>query len=215
VTIRTSARMAGLAIVAAEATAVATRAAEPPTPAVATVLLVLQAVAVVWATDRRSSALVKVVVPALLMAVTVAALWTALAISAPAVVTGNGASLVAIVAAGLVVAASSRRGVRRMRLALTASAGSALLIFLAISSVLPSLPGFVSHNHPPIYTGAVRMVDPIVEFGVFVLLTLALGADILRMWIRTRRPAAQQPLPAYGAGPDEMVIEMAVDDSDR
>jgi hypothetical protein len=207
-----SARIAGLAIVAAEATAVATRAAEPPTPAVATVLLVLQAVAVVWATDRRSSALVEMVAPALLTAVTAAALWTALAISAPAVVTGNAASLAAIVAAGLVVAASNGGGVRRMRLALTASAGSALLIFLAISSVLPSLPGFVSHNHPPIYTGAVRMVDPIIEFGVFVLVALVLGADMLRTWTRTRRAAGQEQ---YGAGPNEMVIELSVDDSNR
>jgi hypothetical protein len=211
-TIRASARIAGLAIVAAEATAVATRAKEPPTLWFWTVFVALQIVAVVWATDQRSSVLLGMVAPALLSAVTVAAVWTALAFAVPVIASGDAAALVAILVVGPVVAVSSRRGTgqRLLPLVLIASAGSALLIFLAISCVLPTVPGFVSNSHPPIYTNVTRVVDPVRELGVFVLLALALGVDVLRARIRTRRAAAREQRLGYGAGPNEMVVERAV-----
>src|SRR4051794_38593384 len=153
VTIRLSARIAGLAVVAAEATAVATRAHESSTLVFGTVFVTLQIVAVGWATNRRSTVVLRMVAPALLTAVAVAAVWTALALAVPVIATGNTAALVAILAAGLVVAASSRRsaGQRLLPLVLVASAGTALLIFMVISGVLPAVPGFISTTHPPIY----------------------------------------------------------------
>jgi hypothetical protein len=201
-----SARVAGLAIVAAEAIAVATRADRPPMLAVSTVLVVLQVVAVVWATDRRSAVSVRMIAPAVLAAVTVSAVWTGLALAVPPIATGDAAALVAIVAVGLFVAASSRgrAGPRLLPLALIASAGSALLIFIAISWILPTVPGFVSNAHPPTYTEVTRLVDPIIEFALFVLLAVALGVDVLRVRARTRRTAARPP---YVAGPNEMVVE--------
>src|SRR4051812_291784 len=69
VTIRVFARIAGLAVVAAEATAVATRVQESPTPVFGTVFVALQIVAVGWATDRRSTVVLRMVAPALLTAV--------------------------------------------------------------------------------------------------------------------------------------------------
>ena len=127
-----SARIAGLAILAAEVTAVATRSDGPSTLLVWTVLVAPQIVVVVWATDRRSSVVLRMVAPALLTAVTVAAIWTALALAVPVIATGDAAALVAILGAGAVVAASSRRSADRrlLPLVLIASAGSALLIFL-------------------------------------------------------------------------------------
>ena len=187
-----SARIAGFAILAAEATAVATRTHGLATLVVWTVLVALQIVAVVWATDSRSAVVLRMVAPAGLTAVTVAAAWTALALAVPTIATGNAVALVAIVAVGLVVATSSRRGAgqRLLPLALIASAGSALLIFLAISWVLPTIPGYVSHNHPPTYTDVTRLVDPIGEFAIFVVLALALGVEVLRARTRIRRTAA-------------------------
>jgi hypothetical protein len=110
------------------------------------------------------------------------------------------------------VAASSRRshGQRLLSLVLVASAASALLIFLVISSVLPAIPGFVSNNHPPIYTSVIRLVDPVRELGIFVLLAVALGADLVRTRMRTRRAAARVPRQGYVAGANEMVVERAV-----
>jgi len=209
VTTRLSARIAGLAIVAAEATAVATKTDDLSTLVASTVLVALQFVAIVWATDQRSAVVLRMVAPALLAAVTAAALWTALAIVVPSVAAGNVFALVAIVAVGSVVAVSSGRGTDRPRLPLVliASAGSALLIFLAISWVLPTVPGFVSHNHPPTFTDATRMVDPVVEFAVFVLLTVALGVVVLRARIQHHRAAARGQHRGYGAGPNEMVVE--------
>jgi hypothetical protein len=212
VSIRVSARIAGLAILAAEVTAVATRSDGPSTLLVWTVLVAPQIVVVVWATDRRSSVVLRMVAPALLTAVTVAAIWTALALAVPVIATGDAAALVAILGAGAVVAASSRRSADRrlLPLVLIASAGSALLIFLAISRVLPTIPGFVSNNHPPIYTTVTRMVDPVRELGIFVLLAVALGAALLRARIRTRRAAAREQRLDHVTGPNEMVVERAV-----
>ncbi|HEV7713045.1 MAG TPA: hypothetical protein VGP16_32930 [Asanoa sp.] len=208
-TIRVSARIACLAVVAAEATAVATRADEPSTIRFAYVFLALQIVAVGWATDRRSAVVLTAVAPALMTAVTAAAIWTALALAVPVIATGDTAALVAILAAGLAVAASSRRsaGQRLLPLLLIASAGSALLIFLVISCVLPMVPGFVSDNHPPIHADVTRMVDPVGELGVFLLLSVALGVDLLHARIRTRRAAGREQRLDHITGPNEMVVE--------
>jgi hypothetical protein len=212
VTIRLSARIAGLAIVAAEATAVATRADESSAQLFGVVFVTLQTIAVVWATDRRSAIVVRMVTPALLTALTVAAVWTALALAVPVIATGDTAALVAILAIAPAAAASSRRshGQRLLPLVLIASAASALLIFLAISCVLPAIPGFVSDNHPPTYTSVTRVVDPVREFGIFVLLAVALGVDLVRGRIRTRRAAARERRRGYVAGPNEMVVERPV-----
>jgi hypothetical protein len=209
VTIRVSARIAGFAILTAEATAVATHADGLSKPGVWTVLVAVQVVAVWWATDRRAAVLLRTVAPAALTGVTVAAAWTALALALPVITTGDAAALAGIVASGLVVAASSHRrdGQRRLPSVLVASAGTALLIFLVIELVLPTVPGYVSNNHPPIYTHVTRLVDPIGEFGIFVLLAAALAVDLMRARIRTRRAAACEQHPGYGAGPNEMVIE--------
>jgi hypothetical protein len=212
VTIRLSARIAGLAIVAAEATAVATRAHESSALVLGVVFVALQIVAVGWATDRRSTVVLRMVAPALLTAVTMAAVWTALALAVPVIATGNTAALVAILAAGLVVAASSRRsaGQRLLPLVLIASAGTALLIFMVISGVLPAVPGFISTTHPPIYPMVTRLVDPVGELGIFVVLALAIGVDLVRARIRMRRAAAREQRVDYVAGPNEMVVERAV-----
>jgi hypothetical protein len=212
VTIRLSARIAGLAIVAAEATAVATRAHESSALVFGVVLVALQIVAVGWATNRRPAIVLRMVAPALLTAVTMAAVWTALALAVPVIATGNTAALVAILAAGLVVAASSRRsaGQRLLPLVLIASAGTALLIFMAISGVLPAVPGFISTTHPPIYPMVTRLVDPVGELGIFVVLALAIGVDLVRARIRMRRAAAREQRVDYVAGPNEMVVERAV-----
>jgi hypothetical protein len=212
VTIRLSARIAGLAIVAAEATAVATRAHESSALVLGVVFVALQIVAVGWATNRRPAIVLRMVAPALLTAVTMAAVWTALALAVPVIATGNTAALVAILAAGLVVAASSRRsaGQRLLPLVLIASAGTALLIFMVISGVLPAVPGFISTTHPPIYPMVTRLVDPVGELGIFVVLALAIGVDLVRARIRMRRAAAREQRVDYVAGPNEMVVERAV-----
>jgi hypothetical protein len=110
------------------------------------------------------------------------------------------------------VAASSRRGAgqRLLPLLLITSAGSALLIFLVISCVLPMVPGFVGNSHPPIYTDVTRMVDPVRELGIFLLLAVALGVDLLRARIRTRRANAREQRPGHLTGPNEMVVERSV-----
>ena len=210
VTIRLSARIAGFAMVAAEATAVATRAHE--SLVFGTVFVALQIVAIGWATDRQSTVVLRMVAPALLTAAAVAAVWTALALAVPVIATGNTAALVAILAAGLVVAASSRRsaGQRLLPLVLIASAGTALLILLVISCVLPAVSGFISTTHPPIYPMVTRLVDPVGELGIFVALALAIGVDLVRARIRMRRAAAREQRVDYVAGPNEMVVERAV-----
>jgi len=210
VTIRVSVRIACLAIVAAEATAAARRAHDTSTLWLWTVFLAFQVVAVVWATDRRSSVAVRMVAPAVLTGVTVAAVWTALALAVPAIAVGDAAALVAILGVGPAMAAVWRSaGQRLLPLVLIASAGSALLIFLVIIFFLPAIPGFISNNHDPVYTAHVtRLVDPVREFGLFVLLTMALGIDLLRTRIRNRLAAARaQRLDP--PGPNEMVVERA------
>ena len=211
-TIRASVRIAGLAIVGAEATGVATRADEASTLWFWTVFVALQIVAVGWATDRRSSVVLRMVTPALLTAVTVAAAWTALALAVPAIATGDTAALVAILAVGPIVAALSRRsaGQRLLPILLIASAGSALLIFLVISGILPTIPGFISNNHPPVYTKVTRVVDPVRELGIFVLLAVALGVDLVQARIRSRRAAAREQRLDHLTGPNEMVVERVV-----
>jgi len=211
VTIRVSARIACLAIVAAEATAFATRADEA-TLLFGTVFVALQIVAVWWATDRRSAVTLRMVAPALLTAVTVAAMWTALALAVPVIATGDTAALVAILAVGPGVAAASRRSPaqRLLPIMLIASAGSALLIFLVISCLLPVVPGFVSTSHPPVYTNVTRLVDPVRELGMFLLLAVALGVDLVRARIRTRRTVAREQRLGYVAGPNEMVVQRSV-----
>src|SRR5439155_11772050 len=127
VTIRVSARVACLAIVGAEAMAVARRAHDTSALWFWTVFLALQIVGVVWATDRRSSVAVRMVAPAVLTGVTVAAVWTAVALAVPAIAVGDAAALVAILAVGPAMAAVPRRsaGQRLLPLVLIASAGSA------------------------------------------------------------------------------------------
>jgi hypothetical protein len=100
-------------------------------------------------------------------------------LAVPVIATGDTAALVAILAVGPAVAASSRRsaGQRLLPLVLIASAGTALLIFLVMSGVLPTIPGFVSNSHPPIYPIVTRLVDPVIELGIFVLL----GVDLVRV----------------------------------
>jgi len=141
------------------------------------------------------------IVPALVTAVAAVALWTALALAVPAVAAGNAVAVVVVVLAGLVVAARRAVG-RRLPLVLIASAGSALLIFAVIAWLLPAVPGFVSDNHPPIYTPVTRLVDPIGELALAVLLATAFGLDRLRTRARTRSARSD-----YGEGPNQMVVE--------
>jgi hypothetical protein len=211
-TLRLSARLAALGIVAAEATAVATRAHDPSTLTFRAVFVALQVIAVGWATDRRSAATLRMVAPALLTAVTATALWTASALAVPPVANGNTAALVAILAAGLVVAATSRRGAgdRLLPLTLIASATTALLLFLAISWIFPAVPGFISNSHPPTFTDVTRLVDPVGEFALFLLLTAATVANLARTRIRTRRATAREQRPPHPAAPNEMVVERPV-----
>ncbi|GAA1387047.1 hypothetical protein GCM10009661_73060 [Catellatospora chokoriensis] len=209
VTTRMSARVAGLAVLAAETTAIATRTNRPLTQVVCAVLVVLQLAAVLWATDRRSAGALRAVAPAGLAAVTATAMWTVLALAAPSTATGNAAALCVVTGVGIVVAALSHRSGREssLRLALIASAGSALLIFLSISWFLPTVPGFVSHNHPPTYTDAVRMVDPVIELACFVLLITVLGVHVLRARFRNRRAGRHGQTLAHVPGINEMVVE--------
>ncbi|SNY65480.1 hypothetical protein [Paractinoplanes atraurantiacus] len=146
-----------------------------------------------------------------LAALVAAALWTALVLAAPVLATNVVAGLISSVAAGVVVAVWHRR----VSLALLASALSALLIALVISWVLPSIPGFVGHDHPPIYTPATRMTDPIGLPAFAVLLIVILGAHALRTRARTRRfraPAHRAAVPSPRIpGPNEMVVQRTAD----
>jgi hypothetical protein len=207
VTIRFSARVAGLALVGAEATAVLTHAGARPPGVVWFAFLALQAAAVVWVTDPRSAPALRALAPALFTAVTAAAVWTAFAFAVPAVATTDGLAVVVICATGLVVAAADRGAGRRLPRVLLAAAAGALLIFLVIASLLPVVPGFVGNSYPPTSAPVVRLVDPIGEFALFVVLAVAFGIDLLRTWTRARRTAARGEPPEYGGGPNEMVVE--------
>lgn len=77
-------------------------------------------------------------------------------------------------------------------LVLIALSCTALLIFLMIGLVLPSVPGFVSNSHPRTYTPVTRLVDPSGELGMFVLLAAALGAEVLRAPMPIRRAGASK-----------------------
>jgi hypothetical protein len=211
VTIRMSARIAGLAILAAELAAGLSQVDGPPKPVIWAIFFALQVAAIVWITDRRSMATLRLAAPAALAGVSAAALWTAFAFAAPVVATDNSLALVTIAAAGLAVAVWPRRhaGQRLLPRVLVAAASAALMIFLAISSVMPSDGRFVSNNHPPVWPVVTRLVDPVLEFTIFVLLTLALGADRLRARTRGRRAAAREASAPYGAGPNQMIVEPA------
>ena len=208
VNIRMCARVAGLATIGAEATAELTHGGARPPSVVWMIFLALQVAAVVWVTDQRSAPVLRMVAPALLAAVTAAACWTTLALAVPHVATSSAVALVVIAAVGLLVAGNPGAG-RRLPLGLLASAGTALLIFLVISSFLPAVPGFVSNNHPPTYTAVTRLVDPIGELALSVLLVLALGFEVLRRRARTREATVRDHPPEYGGGPNEMVVERA------
>ncbi|MFG1991627.1 hypothetical protein ACGFJ7_16805 [Actinoplanes sp. NPDC048988] len=136
-----------------------------------------------------------------LAALVAAALWTALVLAAPVLVTNVGAGLIGSVAAGAVVAVRRRRAGPGA----LASAVSALLIALVISWALPSIPGFVSHDHPPVHTPATRMADPIGLLAFAVLLVLIIGALQARTSARNRHRARRATSPA--PGPNEMVVE--------
>jgi hypothetical protein len=206
-----SARIAGLAILAAELTAGLSQVDGPTKLVVWAIFLGLQVAAIVWITDQRSMATVRLAAPATLVGVSAAALWMAFAFAAPVVATSDLLALVAIAAAGLVVAVWPRRptGQRLLPRVLIAAASAALMIFLAISSVMPSDNRFVSNNHPPVWPVVTRLVDPVLEFAIFVLLALALGADRLRARTRGLRAAAREAPAPYGAGPNEMIVEPA------
>lgn len=178
-------------------------------------LIAAQLFAVVWATDQRSAATLRTVAPAGLTAVTATALWTALAIVVPVIATGNTAAMVAILTAGIVVAESHRGTAHRLPLALLAAAGSALLIFLVISLLLPTIPGFVSDNHPPIYTPATRLVDPVGELALFVVLAAGLAVKVLRTRVHARQAALRHQRSGHLAGPNEMVVERHVEPAHR
>lgn len=160
-------------------------------------------------TVRRAKAALLRAAPALLVAVAVAVAWTALALGAPMITTGNAAPLVAIVVAGFGAAVLAvRRDTRRaLPHALIAGGGTSLLIFLVIELILPDVPGFIGNTHPPVYTPVTRLVDPVGEFGIFVLLAAALGILRLRARIRARRAGLREQGRGYGGGPNEMVVE--------
>jgi hypothetical protein len=209
VTIRMSARVAGLAILAAELV-VSTTVTERSSGMVVFWLLVLVQLAVlIWATDRRSANALRIAAPAALTGVAWAAVFTVLAVGVPATATGDAVALAAIIGAGVTVAVWPPSGTARRRIpALIAAATAALLIFLAISAVLPHVDGFVQNWHPPTYTDVTRLVDPVLEFAVFVLLGLALGADLVALRVRSHRRNAAHATAAtaYGAAPNEMVV---------
>jgi hypothetical protein len=143
---------------------------------------------------------------AALMGVAVAAVWTAVAFAVPAVTKGDALALAMIAGSGIVILAFPPLGAARRRpLVLTAAATTALLIFLVISWLLPAFDGFVRNWDPPTYTDVTRLNDPVGELGIFVLLALALGADTLWSWVRSRRVARRQA-DDYGSRANEMVV---------
>jgi hypothetical protein len=199
-----SARVAGLAILGAEVVALGVE--RPRVYGVWAIFVVVQFAALIWCTDPRSADALRLFVPAALAGVSAAAAWTALAFAAPAIATTDMSALLVIVMSGLAVFAwPPRRTVRAVRpLVLTAGAVSSVLIFLVISSVLPAFSGFVANNHPPTYTDVTRLVDPILEFAIFVLLALALGAEGL--WRRAQTRRAVEIRTFHMTGPNEMVV---------
>jgi hypothetical protein len=207
VTVRLSARLAGLAILGAQILATAPNASSPAGLAARAIIVAIELAAIIWATRQGAAGRLKLLVPAALTGVTAAAIWTALAFAAHDIATNDTLAFVAIAGAGTAVAVWPPSGTnRRRQVVLVASATAALLIFVAISSVLPAFDGFVTNWHPPTYTDVTRLVDPILEFAIFVVLTLAICVDAL--WVRARRrhSAARER-----SVPDEPVLnEMVV-----
>src|SRR5689334_6718873 len=133
-----------------------------------------------WSTRPDTADALKVIAPAVLTGVTAAAAWTVLAFLAPDITTSDTFALLAIASAGMLVAVRPPPGTtRRLAAALTASATTALLTFVAISALLPAFDGYVTNWHPPTYTDVTRLVDPILEFAIFVLLTIVRFADLV------------------------------------
>jgi hypothetical protein len=207
-----SARIAGLAILVAELSAGLSSPDGLSKPVAWGVFFALQLAAIVWITDGRSWATLRLAIPPALAGVSAAAVWTSLAFAAPVVATGNLLALVAIAAAGgLVVAVWPRRrtGQRLLPAVLIASSSAALMILLAISSVMPLDNRFVSTTHPPVWPVKTRLVDPILEVAIFVLLALAFGADQLRNRLRRGRAAGREGRALDLARPNEMIVEPA------
>ena len=185
-TVRLSARIAGLAVLTAQILAATAHVGRPSGLVALAIISAAESAALVWSTRAGSADALTVIAPAALTGVTAAAVWTALVFVAPDVATSDAPALVAIATAGIVVAVRPPHETRRRRqVVLVASASTALLIFVAISSVLPAFDGFVTNWRPPTHTDVTRLVDPILEFALFVMLTLALLADF--MWVRARR----------------------------
>jgi hypothetical protein len=135
------------------------------------------------------------------IAVAGAVFWTGFALAVPWVAAGNALALVVIAGVALIVAVTGRG--RRLPQVLLAAATAALLIFLAISWLLPGVPGFISDSHPPVYPPVTQLVDPVGELGLAVLLTVIFAVDLIRTRSRSRRQ--RRPRPA--AGPNEMTVE--------
>ena len=202
-----SARIAGLAILVAEIVGAQSHHRDKPLALVVLgILVVVQLAALIWGTDRRSADALRFVAPAALTGVATAAVWTAFVFAFPVLATGDAFAVAAIIVAGVTAAVWSPpvTALRRRTVVLTASAATALLIFLMFSAVLPAVDGFVNNWDRPTYTAVTRLVDPVLEFAIFLLLTLTLGADNLWGW--ARRVRARRDRAPYGAGLNEMVV---------
>jgi hypothetical protein len=207
VTIRLSVRVAGLAILAAQVATIIPQVGRPGGLVALAFIILIEFNALMWSTRPDTVDALKVMAPAALTGVTAAAIWTVLAFIAPDITTSDTFALIATASAGILVAVRPPRGTtRRLTAALTASATTALLTFVAISRLLPTFDGYVTNWYPPTGTTVTRLVDPILEFAVFVVLTIALYADLMWVRARTRRTwANDQHLPDE-AGPNEMIV---------
>ena len=206
-TIRLSVRVAGLAILAAQVAASTPHDERPGGLLALAFIIVIEFSALMWSTRPGTTDALKVIAPAALTGVTAAAAWTVLAFIAPDITTSDTFTLIAIAIAGTLVAVRPPPGTtRRLTAALTASATAALLTFVAISSLLPAFDGYVTNWHPPTYTDVTRLVDPILEFAIFVLLTIARFADLLWVRARTRRTRSNDQHLPDDATPNQMIV---------
>ncbi|GAB1639794.1 hypothetical protein [Krasilnikovia sp. MM14-A1259] len=153
--------------------------------------------------------MLRMIAPALRAAVAVAAGWTALVLAVPAIAIGkqHGAGRHPRGHPGGGRARPRRAGHRLLPLALIVSASTSLLIFLVIACVLPTVPGFVSNSHPPVHTQVTRLVDPVAEFDIPVLLAAALGIYLLCTRIRTYQTIAREQGLTRVANPHGMIVE--------
>lgn len=205
-TTRVSIRIAGLAIVAVEILATVSQIQRTPAMVVLAVLALVQLGGLLWITDEASPERLRVVVPAMLTGVATGAVWLALAFVVPGITEGDATPVLAIVVAGAVVAIWPPHGATRRRpLVMLAAAVAALLIFMEISLLLPLFNGFVTNWHAPTYADVTRLVDPVFEGAIFVLLALALCADVVWSRFRKRRSAARTN-DTDEATPNEMVV---------